>query len=158
MSVDIDLSQYSLDDLMALAKRANEIKKDMLDADATRLGAEVQSLADIVLVEREVQSAPKSGWHGVKVFGLPVTGPDGRKFTASVTFSDVEATDTAKAEIKAKLGPAYDAHLAAVAKGSTETETEGEGEGEGDSGEGTGEETPADAPKVDLVKPGAKKK
>lgn len=111
---NLDISAFNLAELQALAQRANQLKKEMLEADAARLGAMLQDFADTVVEERAVESSDMSGWHGIKVFALPVK-VDEREYTVSVTLTDVALTDTAKAEIKAKKGDAYDAHLKAVA-------------------------------------------
>lgn len=154
MGVDIDFSKFSLDDLMAVAARVNVLKKEALEEDSKRLGALAQPLADVILVERELQSAPISGWHGVKVFGLPAEH-DGVAYTASVTFTDTARTEAAKAEIKAKSGPAYDAHLAAVAakKAATKKGATPEAATDDDTDE-DGDTEPATPPVV--TKPGAR--
>lgn len=137
MAVDIDFSTLSMDDLLALAKRANEVKKDLLAADAERLSGLLTDFVTTVVGERSGETSEKSGWHGLKVYGL--THKVGEtEYSVSVTITDVAQTEANKVALKAK--------------GDTPT-VEPEAEGEGD----TPPETPAE-PEAEVKAPAPAKR
>lgn len=96
----LDISTLSASDVESLLAQLRDVKKDLRDADNARLGELVREFVETIVVERPMEASEKSGWHGIKVHGLPLVVA-GVKVTFSGTITDTEATEAGKAALKA---------------------------------------------------------
>lgn len=87
----LDVSGFTLDQLAAMQAMIADQKRLLREAEQNRLTVVVQPVAEAILADvSEMQSTDH--WVGHKTFGVPVE-VDGRKFTVSITLTDVAETE-----------------------------------------------------------------
>lgn len=87
----LDVSGFNLEQLAAMQAMIADQKRLLREAEQNRLTGVVTPVAEAILADvTEMQSTDH--WVGHKTFGVPVE-VDGRKFTVSITLTDVAETE-----------------------------------------------------------------